>query len=104
MPVRNQRFVEPGTELDAAVVELYRRSRAEEFGIPAHEFAAILHEVAAKTIPESAERQKYEFLTHLHVEDLALARACAAGNERAWQVFMLRFREKLYDAGQQSAR
>jgi hypothetical protein len=95
MPVRSQRFVEPGTELDAAVVELYRRSRAEEFGIPAHEFAAILNEVAAKTIPESAARQRYEFFSRLHVEDLALARDCAAGNERAWQVLMLCFREKL---------
>jgi RNA polymerase sigma-70 factor (ECF subfamily) len=38
------------------------------------------------------------------VEDLALARACAAGNERAWETFMARFREKLYDIGSYIAR
>ncbi|MGH9516047.1 MAG: RNA polymerase sigma factor [Terriglobales bacterium] len=103
MPVRNQRYSEPETELDAAVVELYRRSRAEEFGIPAVAFAAMLDEVAAKS-PGSVKSQKQDFFSRLHVEDLALARACAAGNERAWQVFMLRFREKLYDAGRQITR
>jgi RNA polymerase sigma-70 factor (ECF subfamily) len=33
-----------------------------------------------------------------------LARACAAGNERAWEVFMVRYREKLYDIGLHIAR
>jgi len=104
MPVRNLRNAEAGGELDAAVVELYRRSRAEEFGISAREFAAMLDEVAAKSIPESAKPLRSDFFNRLHLEDLALARACAAGNERAWQVFMLRFREKLYDAGRQITR
>ena len=31
------------------------------------------------------------------MEELALARACAAGQERAWEIFMSRYREKLYD-------
>ena len=104
MPVRNQRFAEAGTGLDSFMVELYRKSRAQDFGVPAHDFAAILDEVAAKSIPESGNRQKHDFFSRLYVEDLALARACAAGNERAWQVFMLRFREKLYDAGRQITR
>jgi RNA polymerase sigma-70 factor, ECF subfamily len=104
MPVRDQRNSEPGTELGAALVELYRRSRAEEFGIPLREFAAILDEVASKSSPESKKLLRHDFFNRLHVEDLALARACAAGNERAWQVFMLRFREKLYDAGRQITR
>src|SRR5258707_14826088 len=29
--------------------------------------------------------------------ELALARACAAGHEAAWQVLLTRYREKLYD-------
>ena len=104
MSVRNRRNLEIGTELDAAVVELYRSSRAEEFGIPPPAFAEMLDEVAEKSIPGSAKPQKQDFFYRLHVEDLALARACAAGSERAWQVFMLRFREKLYDAGRQITR
>ncbi len=38
-----------------------------------------------------------ELYASLRVEDLALARACAAGNERAWERFLIRYREKLYD-------
>ncbi len=85
------------------MLELYRKSCAEEFGITAGEFAAILDEVATKNLQQSS-KQKHEFFSRLHIEDLALARACAAGNDRAWQVFMLRFREKLYDAGRQITR
>lgn len=104
MPVRNQPDAEPQTELDPVVVELYRKSRVEEFGISAPEFAAILDDVVAKSMAEAGRPQRQELFARLHVEDLALARACAAGNERAWQVFMLRFREKLYDAGRQITR
>lgn len=96
--------MESGSDLDPAVVELYRKSRAEEFGMLAPEFAAILEHAAAKGIPGAARAQRQELFARLHVEDLALARACAAGNDRAWQVFMLRFREKLYDAGRQITR
>jgi RNA polymerase sigma-70 factor (ECF subfamily) len=104
MPVRNQRNVATETELDAALVELYRKSRAEYFGISAPAFVAMLDEISAKSSPESSGPRSHEFFARLHVEDLALARACAAGNERAWQVFMIRFREKLYDAGRQITR
>src|SRR3954462_4991716 len=104
MPVRNQRNMEPATGLDEHLLELYRRSRAEEFGIPAPSFAAMLYELAAKNIPEAPKSKRQDFFGRLHVEDLALARACAAGNERAWQAFMHRFREKLYDAGRQITR
>ena len=86
------------------MLEAHRRSKAEEFGISAEEFAAILDEIAAKNISHAAPVKTQDFFARLHVEDLALARACAAGNERAWQVFMLRFREKLYDTGRQLTR
>src|SRR6202140_2551093 len=108
MPARNPGHPEAATASSSAVLELYRKSRAEEFGITAGEFAAILDDVARKglslSVTSSSSREKQEFFSRLHVEDLALARACAAGNERAWQVFMLRFREKLYDAGRQITR
>jgi RNA polymerase sigma-70 factor (ECF subfamily) len=35
--------------------------------------------------------------TSLRVEELVLARACAAGHEHAWEVFLTRYREKLYE-------
>src|SRR5271169_3057975 len=33
----------------------------------------------------------------LRAEELVLARACAAGHEHAWEVFLTRYRERLYD-------
>ena len=103
MPAKNQN--NPATtELDAILVELYRRSRAEEFGIAAIEFATILEELAAKNLQKHSAAEKHEFFRRLHIEDLALARACAQGNQRAWEGFMLQFREKLYDAARQITR
>src|SRR3954462_10327772 len=101
MPVRNQRNLEPATRLDEHLLELYRRSRAEEFGIAAPSFAAMLYKLAAKNIPEAPKSHRLNFFYSLHLEKLPVPRAYAGGNERAWQVFMLRFREKLYDAGRQ---
>ena len=37
-------------------------------------------------------------MTALHVEDLALARQCAAGDEQAWERFVLEYRPVLYRA------
>jgi RNA polymerase sigma-70 factor, ECF subfamily len=91
---------EPGA-LDSALTELYARSRAAEFGLSTEEFGGILREVAAKHAPNPGFQ---EFCGSLRLEDLALARACAGGHERAWEVFMLRFREKLYDIGRQITR
>ena len=87
--------------LDPAMAEHYARSRAVEFGISAQEFTSIVRALAAKHAPRS---QVHEFCATLRLEDLALARGCAAGNERAWEVFMARFREKLYDIGRQITR
>jgi RNA polymerase sigma-70 factor, ECF subfamily len=44
------------------------------------------------------------FCAGLRIEDLVLARACAGGSERAWEVFMARFREKLYEVARQITR
>lgn len=38
------------------------------------------------------------FLNSLKLNELVLARACAAGNERAWDQFMARYREPLFTA------
>lgn len=81
--------------------DLYERSRAAEFGISTSEFQRMLEDMSAR---HAAEVNFETFCTGLRIEDLALARACAAGNERAWEVFMARFREKLYDVARQITR
>jgi len=76
----------------------YEKSCAEDFGLSRENFSAILQEVIQKYLPaEASESEKQKFLTDLRVEELALARACAAGKEPAWEVFLTRYREKLYD-------
>lgn len=80
---------------------LYVTSRAAEFGFTAEQFEAILQEVARK---HGNGASLESFCASLRTEDLVLARACAAGQERAWEVFLSRFREKLYDVARQITR
>jgi len=89
----------------SAVAELYARSRAADVGLSQQDFARILDEIAARYLPAaSKEAEILAFLHGLRLEELALARACAAGHERAWEVFLTRYREKLYDAARSITR
>ena len=84
--------------VESVMAELYQKSGGEQLGLSRERFAAVLQEIAAKYLPASAvEGEAAELYGSLRVEELALARACAAGHETAWQIFMLRYREKLYD-------
>src|SRR5678816_1331962 len=91
-----QPIVEASSGLESMITELYEKSGNS--GLSREQFGVILNEVAAKYLPaEASARQTAELYASLRVEELALARACAAGQERAWEVFMARYREKLYD-------
>ncbi len=80
------------------MADLYEKSTGERIGLSREQFAAILQEIGAKYLPAGAAQLEARALyASLRVEELALARACAAGHERAWEAFMLRYREKLYD-------
>jgi RNA polymerase sigma-70 factor (ECF subfamily) len=80
------------------MAELFVKSGGAELGMSSEQFAAILEEVRAKYLPPDARPAAVEeFYASLRIEDLALARACAAGSERAWERFLSRYREKLYD-------
>ena len=85
-------------EIESLVGEIYVKSGAQKYGMAKAEFATILLEVRAKYLePDAPSHAIRDLYVSLRVEDLALARACADGNERAWEAFMARFREKLYD-------
>jgi RNA polymerase sigma-70 factor (ECF subfamily) len=87
--------------LPGLFAELYAKSRAEEFAFAPEQFLQMLQAIASK---HASGLKLDEYCLTLRIEDLVLARACAAGNERAWEVFMLRFREKLYDVARQITR
>ncbi len=101
-------------------VTLYERSGAAAYGLSVERFAAILDEISGKHFSrelvsdsgvhssraaaesgvkptsEPTSEKRADFCAGLRLEELALARACAAGNERAWQDFISRYRQKLH--------
>lgn len=95
--------------VQAAVAELltqlFAKSGCEKFDLLPDLLATILCEVATKYLPDSPSQAEVRaFLLTLRVEELALARACAAGNNTAWEVFLIRYREKLYQSALRIAR
>jgi RNA polymerase sigma-70 factor (ECF subfamily) len=80
------------------LAELYAKSSAEKFRVSLQDFTAILQDVSGRYLPRNATRaEAAELHCGLRVEDLVLARACARGNELAWECFLLQYRQKLYD-------
>ena len=70
-----------------------------ELGLTAEEFAAILREICSRYLaPDATEAEQERFCRGLQLEDLALARACAKGNETAWDRFVARYKTKLHEA------
>jgi RNA polymerase sigma-70 factor (ECF subfamily) len=79
------------------VAELHAKGECEKIGLTRESFAVILCEVGAKHASAAeSESEIRTFFLSLRVDELALARACAAGQNSAWEVFLTRFREKLY--------
>ncbi|MBV9034661.1 MAG: sigma-70 family RNA polymerase sigma factor [Acidobacteriaceae bacterium] len=78
---------------------LYGKSRAAELGFSREAFAAMLDGIIRHSFPDGCTlKEREQFLLGLHLEDLVLARGCAGGLERAWDRFLLLYREKLYRA------
>lgn len=90
--------------LQAVSDELFVKSNGAGFGLTAEAFLRILEEICQKYWPAASAPEMHAFCASLRLEELALARACAAGHERAWEVFMARYRVKLYDIANHIAR
>lgn len=82
----------------------YAASGAREFGIDEPRLAAILAEVVKHRDPSGDDVLEKPFLASLRLEELVLARACAGGNDRAWEVFLTRYRVTLYETAYKIAR
>jgi RNA polymerase sigma-70 factor (ECF subfamily) len=84
---------------ESLAAQLHREAGAEKFGLTLAAFSVVLEEVASKYLPATAMASEVSsFLTHLRLEELALARGCALGSESAWEIFLTRYREKLFGA------
>jgi len=79
--------------------ELFEKSGSQSYGLTLEDFRSILEQVGSKYLAAGAdEAEVRELCCSLRVEELALARGCAAGSDHAWEVFLTRYRAALYDA------
>jgi RNA polymerase sigma-70 factor (ECF subfamily) len=79
------------------LAELHAKSGCDKIGLTRESFAVILCEVGVKHAASAVcETELRAFFLSLRVDELALARACAAGHDSAWEIFLTRYREKLY--------
>jgi len=79
---------------DAAIAEIYSRCSegAPNFGVSAEAYSASIFRTIEKRLESASDQpltaaEVREFLDNLQADDLFLALACAAGNERAWWEF-----------------
>ena len=77
------------------LAELHAKAGCERVGLTRESFSTILCEVGTKCGASSETEVRSCFLA-LRVDELALARACAAGENSAWEIFLTKYREKLY--------
>jgi RNA polymerase sigma-70 factor, ECF subfamily len=85
--------------IDATLVaRLSRQAQASRWGLSDRAFAAALERSAARALSDGVqEDQRVErYVASLHLEDLALATACAEGHDAAWDHFVLEYRPVLY--------
>jgi hypothetical protein len=94
--------VHPGDTLidDVLAARLFRQAKADRWSVPFHLFVEALDASAARVfageLPSSREVERY--LLSLHLEDLAIACACSAGYETAWEQIVREQRPLLYRA------
>jgi len=89
-----------------AVERCWRRADPPpEWGLTRELFETALARSASQRFPEGPtekraadDKQVEAYLDGLHARDLALARACSAGNETAWEFFVAEYRQEMYRA------
>ena len=81
----------------ALVVRLHEEAKARRWGLSVEDFSAALERAVRKRMNPSGltMAQREEFLCTLHLEDLALAQACACGSEAGWEHFVETYRPNL---------
>jgi len=82
----------------ASILEkLYVQSQSGRWGLSRELFSTALERSAQKRFADSpwTSQELEEYLNALHLEDLALAAACSAGCESAWEHFFATYRPYL---------
>jgi len=86
--------------------ELFERSGGSAYGLSLKQFLLVLENVVSRTegISGSSAQHIGVFLSALKLDELALAHGCAAGNQHAWDVFLTRYRESIYQSARSITR
>jgi len=93
-----------GTMDSRLLDELWRESAAAEWGLNRDEFDRIVSAAGSAqnfglaAEAEATTRQQAAFFRGMRLDDLVLARACATGNEQAWEHFIAHHRQPLIRA------
>lgn len=83
----------------ALVARAHADAHAKRWRVSRERFAeALEHSLARGGTDESTPRDVERYVRSLHLDDLALACACADGDEAAWDHFMAEHRPVLYHA------
>jgi RNA polymerase sigma-70 factor (ECF subfamily) len=93
-----------GRTLTDAIAQRYNESGAESYGITHQHFQQMVGAVVIRYAANANEAERLELVAMLRVGELVLARACSAGNEHAWDVFLVRFRASLYETAYRIAK
>ena len=81
------------------IARLYDASEAKRWRVTADAFESTLHGSVTHRFPDGTPAADVErYLDTLHVNELALACACRAGDEPAWEHFIREYRPSLYAA------
>ena len=87
----------PSSAVQVFAARHYEASGAARLGIDIAGLAALLAEAIGQRDPAAREDDVEEMLASLKLEELVLTRACIAGNDRAWEIFLTRYRGTLYE-------
>lgn len=86
--------------------ELHQRSGATAYGLSPEQFTSILKAVVSRNeeLAGASAQEIAEFVSGLKLDELALAHGCAAGNQHAWDVFLTKYRESIYQSARSVTR
>ena len=109
MPVAQSSGRQPLTEAGIdpqQAAELYSRSGASAYSLSREQFCEVLRRVVGRTeeMIGATSEQVAAFLGGLRLDELALAHGCAAGDQHAWDVFLTKYRESIYQSARSITR
>ncbi|HEY1965380.1 MAG TPA: hypothetical protein VGG59_10640, partial [Acidobacteriaceae bacterium] len=103
-PLAGSLDAQPSGAVREFAAQHYEASGAQRFGMDESTFIEVLAGIVRQRNPASDNVTEQNFLASLRLEELVLARACAKGDERAWEVFLTRYRATLYETAYKIAK